>query len=260
MLALVASAALLSLEEIGAKWITTCRNGVALKNINASYVDRTLETTIDRSNGYGVTLEELWAGPNGRGLVLVSGVDGAALGKLEVGDTIKAVDDVDVEGSDFDATIAALRGAGNPARVTVQRLEPRRAVDVTVLDPGGDVRASFPLPAGGNLRLGLLFNGLRDSEIYDSETMRFDAIANSGTNCGGEGTCGTCLVAVVEGADRLIPPARVEKAALLKQRRPPRWRWSCRCNVGLDNRGGGLTVMLRPQANFKDEQTKITGT
>ena len=58
--------------------------------------------------------------------------------------------------------------------------------------------------------------------------MRFDAIGNSGTNCGGEGSCGTCLVAITAGNDLLLPPKSTEAKVLLKQGRPARWRWSCR--------------------------------
>jgi ferredoxin len=47
--------------------------------------------------------------------------------------------------------------------------------------------------------------------------MRFDAIGNAGTNCGGEGSCGTCLVSITDGFDLCNEPMRTEGKALLKQ-------------------------------------------
>lgn len=48
---------------------------------------------------------------------------------------------------------------------------------------------------GTNLRTALNANNLR---LYDDRTARFDSPYQTG-NCGGEGTCGTCVVAVVQG-------------------------------------------------------------
>lgn len=268
-------AGVLALEEIAAKWITTARNGVPLTNINGSYVDESFEIEVERNGGLGLELEELWASQERftndgrrRGLVLISGVlpnsnaDRAVAisgQRLQRGDTVTRVDDIDVEGLDFDATVEALASSSGRARLVIQRVVRRQSIDVTILDVDGSERARFPVPSGGNLRLALLYNGFSNSEIYDDQTMRFDAVANTGSNCGGEGTCGTCLVAVQEGSELLIPPGRVEKAALAKQRRPSRWRWSCRCTVGLDNRGGKLVVQLKPQSDFKEERNRIVG-
>jgi hypothetical protein len=65
--------------------------------------------------------------------------------------------------------------------------------------------------------------------------MRFDAIGNAGSNCGGEGSCGTCLVAVTRGLELISQPGRIEGKALAKQNRPARWRWSCRAVLGANN-------------------------
>ena len=48
---------------------------------------------------------------------------------------------------------------------------------------------------GANLRRALNSNNLR---IYDDRTYRFDSPYETG-NCGGDGTCGTCAVAVLSG-------------------------------------------------------------
>ena len=168
---------------------------------------------------------------------------------------------INLEVQSFDALMESLGLLkGDAIELTLKRIVPRQIINVTVLEPGSDdIKARFQMPSGANLRTAFLLNGFRPGDIYDFDTYRFDAIANSGTNCGGDGTCGTCLVSVVEGADLLSPPGRVEKAALAKQRRPPRWRWSCCLFVGLGNKGGQLTVELRPQSLFEDEQGKITG-
>lgn len=264
----------LSLEEVAAKWITTARNGVALKNINSSYVDESFTVRVERP--LGLDLEEMWASKQmftsdgrRRGLVLVGGVNpggnsaraSSEDGKtIAVGDTLTRIDDVDVEGLDFEAIVEALQQGTGIATLEVQRIVRRELIDVTVLDYDGSLMSKFKLPSGGaNLRMALLYNGFRNKEIYDDQTMRFDAIANSGSNCGGEGTCGTCLVNIQEGSDLIAPPARLESAALAKQGRPKRWRWSCRCTVGSENQGGSLVVQLRPQANYQEERDRVVG-
>ena len=119
--------------------------------------------------------------------------------------------------------------------------------------PNHEADATDP---GESLSLHASFNGVRDRELYDAETQRFDAVGNSGSNCGGEKTCGTCLVSIIEGASLASAPGRVEKAALQKQRRPTRWRWSCGLFVGNGNEGGTFKIALRPQSQFADERTK----
>ena len=89
--------------------------------------------------------------------------------------------------------------------------------------------------------------------------MRFDAIGNMGSNCGGEGSCGTCLVAITAGSSLCNAPGRTEGKALLKQGRPARWRWSCRTVVGDGSSEGDVSVQLQPQRAFKDEQEKTVG-
>jgi len=48
-------------------------------------------------------------------------------------------------------------------------------------------------------------------------------------NCRGNGLCGTCVVEVVEGADKLSPPTRREQFKLKGQ--PASRRLSCQCQV-----------------------------
>mmetsp|Transcript_16210 Transcript_16210/g.21197 ORF Transcript_16210/g.21197 Transcript_16210/m.21197 type:complete len:315 (+) Transcript_16210:89-1033(+) len=259
----------LSLEEIAAKWMTTCRTGQNLKSVNQTFIDQVENITVERSagEGLGLLLEEMWQSEETqiRGLVLVSGViddsPAARSGAFKRGDTLISANGKDLEGLAFDTLVEELGSLSDDLLINfqVQRIVQRATVDVTVIDYDGTPRSRFLVPAGGNLRTAFLFNGFQNSDIYDSETMRFDALGNSGTNCGGDGTCGTCLISIIQGADLISPPGRVEKLALAKQQRPPRWRWSCNVYVGLGNRGGNITVGLRPQALFEDERQKTVG-
>ncbi|KAJ1447838.1 hypothetical protein M885DRAFT_624002, partial [Pelagophyceae sp. CCMP2097] len=265
----------LPLDEVAAKWFVAAKTGCTLRSKNASFVDEQYEVTVDRGGGLGLELEELFCQADGRGLVLVGGVVqdsnaaravSATAQIIERGDTLLSLKTPDgaemfVEGRSYDATIAALGKLGDAASVTLrlQRIVPRASVNVNVLNFDGSPRATFQMPSGANLRSAFMLNRIRDPEVYDADTMRFDAIGNSGTNCGGEGTCGTCLISVEKGGELLNDAARVERQVLAKQRRPKRWRWACRLTVGMQNAGGDLTVKLRPQAAFSDEQAKSGG-
>ena len=66
---------------------------------------------------------------------------------------------------------------------------------------------------GSNLRTLLQINDIR---LYDDRTYRFDSPYQQG-NCGGDGTCGTCIVAVLAGKELLNEKVRVEDLALKKQ-------------------------------------------
>ncbi|KAJ1427666.1 hypothetical protein B484DRAFT_397161 [Ochromonadaceae sp. CCMP2298] len=84
-------------------------------------------------------------------------------------------------------------------------------------------------------------------KVYDDRTARFDSPFQTG-NCGGDGTCGTCVVAVLSGGDLLNDKVLVEDKALRAQVSPPNYRWSCRVKVGpRPEEGGEVTVKLRPQ-------------
>lgn len=48
---------------------------------------------------------------------------------------------------------------------------------------------------GANLRTALNSQNIK---MYDDRTSRFDSPFQTG-NCGGDGTCGTCVVAVLSG-------------------------------------------------------------
>jgi ferredoxin len=85
-------------------------------------------------------------------------------------------------------------------------------------------------------------------KLYDDRTARFDSPYQTG-NCGGDGTCGTCVVQVLAGSNLLNPRVRVEDGALSKQLAPPNYRWACKVRVAPDpTMSGTLKIKLRPQS------------
>lgn len=81
-------------------------------------------------------------------------------------------------------------------------------------------------------------------------TARFDSPYQTG-DCGGEGTCGTCTVGIIEGKELINGKVLVEDKAMKQQGCPPNWRWACRTTIGgeaVGNQGGKIKVVLRPQS------------
>lgn len=81
---------------------------------------------------------------------------------------------------------------------------------------------------GANLRLKAVENGI---DLYNTWGKMM--------NCGGYGQCGTCIVEVVEGADKLSPRTEVENRKLKKK--PPTYRLACQTLVN-----GPVTVKTKP--------------
>jgi ferredoxin len=89
-------------------------------------------------------------------------------------------------------------------------------------------------------------------KMYDDRTARFDSPFQTG-NCGGDGTCGTCVVAVLSGDKFLNGRKRVEDQALSQQVCPPNYRWACRVNIADDpDMEGEVVIKLRPQTTVLD--------
>jgi len=242
-----------------------------LETRNSSFFkEESYEVEVSREGGLGLVLAEMWE-DNGRGLVLVEevvpGSNAAKAKGIRVGDTLVGVVGsqglafgATTEGVDWDATIAALtETAGDKLTLMMKRLTKRGRFNVKVTSSEGKDMGTFQCASGANLRMEFLRRGLPQNEIYDSQTMRFDAIGNAGTNCGGEGSCGTCLVSVTDGFDLCNEPMRTEGKALLKQNRPIRWRWSCKTIVGDGSTSGDIAVQLQPQRGFKDERELTQG-
>jgi len=152
---------------------------------------------------------------------------------------------------DYDATFEAIREVvASTDRIVVEanRVVKRAAVTVEYAVDGDPTSAgTLSALAGDNLRKLLL---REDVKLYDPKTKRYDQPYARG-DCAGEGICGTCLVAVEQGAAALSPKDATER--LITQRRPLSWRAACRCVVGADNQDAVVRVRLRPQSAFADE-------
>ncbi|KAK4395222.1 Photosynthetic NDH subunit of subcomplex B 3, chloroplastic [Sesamum angolense] len=85
---------------------------------------------------------------------------------------------------------------------------------------------------------------LRDV-MLDNNIELYGPYARPLLNCGGGGTCGTCIVEVVEGKELLSPRTDKEKEKLKKN--PKNWRLACQTTVGRsDSRGLVCHLPLSP--------------
>lgn len=64
-------------------------------------------------------------------------------------------------------------------------------------------------------------------------------------NCGGGGSCGTCIVEIVEGNDLLNERTNTELRYLKKK--PESWRLACQTIVGNKENSGKVVVQRLPQ-------------
>jgi len=64
-------------------------------------------------------------------------------------------------------------------------------------------------------------------------------------NCGGGGTCGTCIVEVVEGKELLSLRTDKEKEGL--KRKPKTWRLACQTTVGEKDSRGQVVIQQLPE-------------
>ena len=168
-------------------------------------------------------------------------------------DTETKVTRPNLEGLDYDNTLdvigdmAGKGGTEGYLAIGIQRLIQRKTIITEIIGPTNEPVMSFEVLAGygTNLRTALQSNNIK---MYDDRTSRFDSPFQTG-NCGGEGTCGTCLVSVLEGTDLVSKKAGVEEKALKVQAVPPNYRWACRMKIGTDaSRGGTVRLKLRPQS------------
>lgn len=253
-----------SCEVLNEKWGVCYEEASAMRaagyRVNSLDGDYDVETLapnviVRRAGGLGIELEEVADNGEGVGLVVVGGVvpGGNADGSpLQPGDLIVGVGPVggpltSVEAAPWDDFVGAL-GAPPPEveelEFTVRRLVRRAKVSLTLQFPPGDDRADETLSifAGENLRQAILTRGVK---INDPLAKRFDS---GGTgDCGAEGTCTTCSVAVVAGGE-LLTPAKTQERQMLKPR--PRWRLSCKARVGAGlapGETGELVVRVNPR-------------
>ncbi|KAL9247352.1 hypothetical protein vseg_020793 [Gypsophila vaccaria] len=64
-------------------------------------------------------------------------------------------------------------------------------------------------------------------------------------NCGGGGTCGSCMVEVIEGKELLSRKTDTEKEHLKKK--PKNWRLACQTTVGTPDSTGVVVIQQLPE-------------
>jgi ferredoxin len=232
------------------------------------FVD-TLKFDVRRSGGMGIELLELAGGrEDGLGITMVSGLveggnaDGSgimagdSLSQLEVVRSTQTPSATSVEeeftsvrteGLGYDATIDAILSLPEVAsndetvRITVKRIRRKPVVQVTLRYPPAqnEPDATIELFAGENLRRGMLVRGVK---LNDKLSERFDSGGLG--DCGADGTCATCVVAVSKG-DELLSPKAIQEAQILKKN--PRWRMACKTVVGHGMTEGDMTIQVNPR-------------
>jgi 2Fe-2S iron-sulfur cluster binding domain len=223
--------------------------------------------------GLGLELTELAGGrEDGIGITIVSGLvqggaaesSGVMIGdsvvKVELqkqsrkGNTILTVEEseelfaVQTECLGYDKTVEAILSLP-PADASVQetfvltlkrlRRKPKVKLNLQFPPEMGEENISLEIFAGENLRRAMLVRGVK---LNDKLASRFDS--GGPGDCGAEGTCATCAVAVVTGQD-LLSPAGTQEAQIF--RKHPRWRMSCKAVVGAGMKEGELTVRVSPR-------------
>lgn len=81
--------------------------------------------------------------------------------------------------------------------------------------------------------------------MLDADIDLYGPYARALLNCGGGGTCGTCLVEVVAGNELLSPRTQKEKEAL--KRKPRTWRLACQTMVGKEDSRGQVVIQTLPE-------------
>lgn len=248
-----------------------------------------MQIPLPEGTGLGLGLQELQRGrTDGRGCVLISAIqpggntEKAATGavgeggegegdrggekqKILVGDMISYLgrepkEMVRTEGLNFEQTMDALRNyiqseGATSITLVLKRLVFRESIDVVLSyaptpeevekNNAQTWTQDMPMLCGTQLRRELLRTGL---PVYDGNTQRFDQPYATG-NCGGESTCGTCLVQVLEGKEFLNKPDKIEQMVTEKWG-AANWRLSCRVVVGPTNAPGKVRIRLLPQVPF----------
>ena len=227
---------------------------------NVSYFYAYVVETIDGvvltgAPGLGVELLEVANNGEGVGIVVVDGTvpgTSAADADLRPGDCIGAVGPpggpfVNVEARDWDGLVGALGDVpGEQVELVVKRLAKAPVVNVVVNYANDEYpKQTIQLNAGENLRQALL---TRDIKLNDPLARRFDS-AGVGGDCGADGTCCTCAVAVLAGAE-MMSPQKTQEKQIMKTLNHPRFRLACKARVGKDlspNQSGELVIRLNPR-------------
>ncbi|KAK9229046.1 hypothetical protein WN944_022003 [Citrus x changshan-huyou] len=106
----------------------------------------------------------------------------------------------------------------------------------SVLLPDGTPDIHFRTACGGQK--------LRDI-MLNSNIDLYGPYARPLSNCAGGGTCGTCMVEVIEGKELLGSRTDKEKEKL--KRKPKNWRLACQTTVGTPDSTGLVVIQQLPE-------------
>ncbi|XP_022145222.1 photosynthetic NDH subunit of subcomplex B 3, chloroplastic [Momordica charantia] len=106
----------------------------------------------------------------------------------------------------------------------------------SVLLPDGTPDVHFRRACGGQKLRNIML---------DSNIELYGPYSRFLLNCAGGGTCGTCMVEIVEGKELLNPRTDIEKDKL--KRKPKNWRLACQTTVGKPDSRGMLVVQQLPE-------------
>uniref|UniRef100_A0A7N0RHB3 2Fe-2S ferredoxin-type domain-containing protein n=1 Tax=Kalanchoe fedtschenkoi TaxID=63787 RepID=A0A7N0RHB3_KALFE len=106
----------------------------------------------------------------------------------------------------------------------------------SVLLPDGTPDVHFRTACGGQKLRNIMIDN--DIELYGPYSRPL-------LNCAGGGTCGTCIVEIVEGKQLLSLKTDCEKEKLKKK--PKTWRLACQATVGTADSTGLLVVQQLPE-------------
>uniref|UniRef100_A0A1J3HE49 2Fe-2S ferredoxin-type domain-containing protein n=1 Tax=Noccaea caerulescens TaxID=107243 RepID=A0A1J3HE49_NOCCA len=81
--------------------------------------------------------------------------------------------------------------------------------------------------------------------MLDSNIELYGPYSKPLSNCAGVGTCGTCMVEIVNGKELLNPRTDIEKEKL--KRKPKNWRLACQTNVGNPDSTGLVVIQQLPE-------------
>jgi len=81
--------------------------------------------------------------------------------------------------------------------------------------------------------------------MLDSNVELYGPYARPLLNCGGGGTCGTCMVEVLEGKELLNP--RTDKEKKILKKKPKNWRLACQTTVGKPDSRGAVVIQQLPE-------------
>lgn len=118
--------------------------------------------------------------------------------------------------------------------------EPPPEIELEFIGPKAESNGSYPVDKA-KARSGekLLRNIMLDNKI------ELYATYGKLMNCGGGGSCGTCIVEIIEGKDLLNERTNTELRYLKKK--PESWRLACQTIVGNKENSGKVVVQRIPQ-------------